>query len=160
MGNVQSESVHYLPKNRFRLRFDGETMGEFESANGINASEIGVMEIHGGESNIVSAQSAGKKKWEPLVLTQGAMAPDSPMFAWYDQVVDASGQGGDPDPEYKRIVELDQLDRDGSPVITWTYYEAFPTKLSEGDFDAKANEFRMVSTTITFKYLKRGPAQT
>ncbi len=159
MGNAQAETYHYLPKNRFRLRFDGEVLGEFTTANGINAGEFAKMEIHTGESNVAAAQSPGKKKFDDLVLTKGATL-DEKLYAWWLQVGDEAGQNGDIDPQYKRTVELDQLDRDGTPLITWTYYEAFPVKFNEGDFDANASEFRMVSVTIAYRYNHRKVAQT
>jgi phage tail-like protein len=159
MGNVQAETEHYLPANRFRIRVDGDNYGEFESADNINASEFGVMETHGGGSNIVLAQSAGKKKWEDLVLTRGASL-NTKLLEWYELVGDESGENGDVDPQYKKIVELDQLDRDGTALITWVYYEAWPFKFSEGKFDAKTNEFRIESVTIKFRYNQRGPAQS
>ncbi|RTL06451.1 phage tail protein [Candidatus Dependentiae bacterium] len=148
--NVQAESIHYLPKNRFRIRVDGESYGEFVTAGPINESEFGVMEINTGEQNGVAAQSAGKKKWSPLVLTQGATR-DTKLSDWYDLIGNPDGINGEVDPKYKKTMELDQLDRDGNAVMTWVYTEAWPSKFSEGDFDGNANEFRIVSVTITFK---------
>lgn len=154
MGNAQAESVHYLPKNRFRIRVDGESYGEFITADPINSSEFGIMEIHTGDQNGVAAQSAGKKKFEPLVLTQGS-TKDSKLIDWYDIIGDPDGVNGEVDPNYKKTMELDQLDRDGNPVLTWVYTEAWPSKLSEGGFDANANEYRINSCTITFKRCRR-----
>lgn len=154
MPNPQAESVHYLPKNRFRLRFDGETLAEFTTANGIRRAEFAVLELHTGDQNGVAAQSAGKKKHEPLVLTEGATTTTK-LGDWFDEIGNADGVNGAADPKYKKTLELDQLDRDGQPLITWVYTEAWPSKFDEGDFDAAANEFRMVSTTITFKRVRR-----
>lgn len=153
MGNVQSQSVIYLPANRFRVRIDGQNVGEFEDAEGFDDVEIGVLEIHTGDGGVVASQSAGKPKYPACKLTKGAVpiAQDY-LKQWVKQIVSAGGQNGDVDPNYKKIVTIDQLNRDGTPVTTWTLYEAWPSKYSGGKFDAKSNEYRHVSCELTYRY--------
>lgn len=159
MGNIASQPVVYQPSNRFRVSFDGQSYGEFAEAEGFDDFEIGVMSIDTGDSNVVASQSAGKKKYSPLKLTKGAVSADKEFLRqWADQIVDASGQNGAVDPAYKKNITLDQLDRAGNPVHTWTMFESFISKFSGGKFDAKSNEFRMVSVELTYRYNQVVPA--
>jgi phage tail-like protein len=159
MGNIFSQPVQYLPAHRFVVQFDGQTVGQFEEAEGFDDFEIGVLEINTGDTNVVAAQSAGKKKYKPLKLTKGAIPADQDQLrTWADQIVDASGQNGDVDPNYKKNVTVQQLDRDGSPVMTYTCFEAFISSWSGGKFDAKSNEYRRVSLELTYRYNQVVPA--
>jgi phage tail-like protein len=159
MPNIQSQPVIYLPASRYAVAFGGQTVGVFSEVDGLDDFEIGVMEINTGDTNVVASQSAGKKKYSPLKLTKGAVASGNEYLrTWANQIVDASGMNGAVDPQYKQIVTVTQLNRDGSPVDVWTYYEAFLSKYSGGKFDAKANEYRMVSCEITFRYNMLAPA--
>jgi phage tail-like protein len=153
MGNVQSASVIYQPANRFRVRIDGQNVGEFEDAEGFDDVEIGVMEINTGDNAVVASQSAGKPKYPVCKLTKGAVkAAQDYLRQWVKQIVTSGNGNGDVDPAYKKIVSLDQLDRSGNPVTTFTLYEAWPSKYSGGKFDAKSNEYRRVSCDLTYRY--------
>jgi phage tail-like protein len=157
--NIQSEPVHYLPANRFSVAFGGNTVGTFAKVENVDKFTIGVMEIDTGDTNVVASQSAGKKKYTALKLTQGAVAyGNNYLRQWADQIVDGSGQNGAVDPAYKQIVTVNQLDRDGSVVDTWTYYESFISDYDGGTFDAAANEYRKVMVEITFRYNSNDPA--
>ena len=153
MGNVQSASVIYQPANRFRVRIDGNSVGEFEDAEGFDDVEVGVLEINTGEGAVVASQSAGKPKFPVAKFTKGAVLVGQDFFRqWMKQIVAAGGQNGDVDPNYKKIVTVDQLDRSGLPVTTWTLYEAWISKYSGGKFDAKSNEYRRVMVELTYRY--------
>jgi phage tail-like protein len=142
----------YSPKFAFRVVIDGEDYGSFVTASPLNESEVTPMEINSGTSLVVANQSPGKVKWTPVVLTQGA-SKNAKMREWYHEVVALGGASGAPAEQVKKLVRIEQLDRDMTTVLeTFTHYEAWPSKYSDGDFDAGASEFRIKSVTLTFRY--------
>lgn len=162
MGNVQSESVSYLPDNSFRVIIDGgDDAGTFSKAGPLFKWKADAIEIRTGTSFTKEADEPGNVTFEDLVLEQG-MSTNQRLAQMADEVINNGGQSGNNSPSYKHIVRVEQLDRDKTTVLmSYTYEKAWVISYDEGSFDADSNKFRIRSCTIRFigKPIKKIGAQ-
>ena len=82
------------------------------------------------------------------------------LYQWFLQVADGAsfgsgpvpaGQGaGLPDPQYKRMLDLVQQDRDGTALRRWRLFNAWPQKFTAGEWDNDTDEKVIEMVVLTF----------
>ncbi|WP_062056388.1 phage tail protein [Aquimarina longa] len=68
------------------------------------------------------ATSPGRQKFSQLTFKKGAFKNDTTFFDWANAVRT--------DPTAKRTIIVTLLDEQGQPAMTWTFPEAWPSKIS------------------------------
>lgn len=144
----------YHKKFNFTIEIDGLEIAWFESCSAIEG-EVGEVEQREGGSLVVANQSPGLYKTTPVTLKVGVTDNDE-LYNWWEEVVDAEANAGEPDDAYKKNVAVVQKDRDGSELKRWNLFEAWPKKFVAGEWDAKAEENTMEEITLVYRRFKKG----
>jgi phage tail-like protein len=95
----------------------------------------------GGDSNF-SAKVPGLTKWEPITLERGLSA-DTAFQEWMVLVnkYTKAGLGADEAVHaFRKNLNIEMYSLQNELVMTINVYNAWPSKLTIADFDAKANE--------------------
>jgi phage tail-like protein len=137
-------------KFKFVIEIDNVAHAGFNKCSELEA-EIGKIEYREGGS-LIPDKSPGLVTVSDLTLERGA-ANDDDLYNWWLQVVDIQANAGLKDPQYKRNLDIVQLDRDGDELRRWGVTGAWPTKFTAGDWDNDAEENvieKMIVTIDTF----------
>lgn len=153
---VVGKPRNYDKKFLFGIEIDGLEVAWFESCSSLEA-EVGVVEQHEGGSIVVADQAPGKVKYAPITLMVGA-TDNRELYDWWEQVIDAAANSGEPDDSYKKNLSIVQKDRDGTVKKRHNVFLAWPNKYVAGEWDAKAEENVIEQITLTYRYFKRGSA--
>jgi phage tail-like protein len=140
----------YHKKFLFSVEIDDCEVAWFESCSAIEA-ELGVVEQREGGKIVVADQSPGLLKTTPVTLTVGA-TDNRELWDWWEQIIDAAADSGEPDDSYKRNVAIVQRDRDGSEKRRYNLPKAWISKFKAAEWDAKAEENTMQEVTIVYPY--------
>lgn len=144
-------------KFKFVIEIDGVAYAGFQKCSELSA-EIAVIEHHEG-GTLVPDKSPGRVKVEDLTLERGA-TQDQDLWNWFktvvDQTADAGGSTGAQgagliEPDFKRSLDIVQLDRDGEELRRWSLTDAWPSKFVAGAWDNEADENVIESVKLTFK---------
>jgi phage tail-like protein len=95
----------------------------------------------GGDSNF-SAKVPGLTKWEPITLERGLSA-DTAFQDWMmlvNKYTKAGGQADEAVHAFRKNLNILMYSLQNELVMTINVYNAWPSKLTIADFDAKANE--------------------
>jgi len=151
-------------KFKFIVEIDLFTSAGFNKCSELS-SETAVIEYWEGGA-LIANKSPGRTTFEDITLERGA-AIDEDMLTWYEQVIDAAGQGslvpgsgagtGQIDPVFKRNLDIVQQDRDGATLKRWRVFQAWPTKYVAGEWDNDADEKTIQMVTLTFDLFVRIP---
>ena len=90
-----------------------------------------------------------------VTLERGAVAEDSDMYDWFEEVADYVTNTGLVQPQFKREFDIVERDRAGQPVQRWRCTEAWPKKFVAGEWDADASEKVVQSVTLSIRGFKR-----
>ena len=100
---------------------------------------------------LIPNKSPGLVSFADVTLERGATL-DRDIWDWMKQVADAAADAGLIDDDYKRTLDIVQLDRDGSELRRWRITNAWPVKFVGGDWDNEADENNIESVTLTYDY--------
>jgi phage tail-like protein len=100
---------------------------------------------------LIPNKSPGLVSFTDVTLERGATS-DRDMWDWMVEVANAAANSGLIDDEYKRNLDIVQLDRDGSELRRWRITNAWPMKLIAGEWDNEADENVIESVTLTYDY--------
>lgn len=134
-------------KFKFLVDIDGITSMKFQKCSELSA-EVAKVEYHEGGATIPD-KSPGRTTVSDVTLSRGATR-DNEMWLWFKQVSDMVAQTGEVDPQYKRTLDIVQLDRDGTELRRWTLSNAWPVKFVAGEWDNEADENVIEAVTLTF----------
>ncbi len=139
-GEVQS-NIWPLPKFYFSVAIDG-TEYPFQEVSGLE-TETQVLEYrHGNSKQYSTIKMPGIAKVGNVTLKKGVFAKDNNFWNWYSQIKMNT---------IKRItVVIKLLDENGSPTMTWTLQNAWPTKVTGTDLKSDGNEVAV--ETIEFAH--------
>ena len=100
----------------------------------------------GGDSNF-SAKVPGLTKWEPITLERGLSA-DTAFQEWMvlvNKYTKAGLQADEAVHAFRKNLNIEMYSLQNELVMTINVYNAWPSKLTIADFDAKANEIGRAS---------------
>lgn len=146
---VQTSPRTFHKKFKFLVEIDGFTNAGFQSCSELSAEAAKVEYYEGG--SLIPNKSPGRLTFTDVTLERGA-TNDLELYTWFKEVAYAASGGGLIDDEYKRDLDLVQLDRDNTELRRWSLIAAFPLKFVAGDWDNTADETVINSLTLTFDY--------
>jgi len=135
-------------KFKFIVEIDGLGSSAFRDCSEL-AAEIAKIDYHEGGA-LTSDPDPGRVTFSDVTLTRGATS-DHDLYDWFKEVVDAVANAGFVDPQFKRMVDVVQQERDGSELRRWRLHNAWPTKFSAGAWDNEADENTIESVTLAIK---------
>jgi phage tail-like protein len=139
----------YHKKFKFVVEVDGFSSAKFIRASGLEP-EIAITAHYEGGA-LIPDKSPARVTVPPVVLERGATA-DQEMYDWFVEVANIAANSGLVDPQYKRMVDIVQLDRDGTKLRRWRLHNAFPTKFVPGDWDNDSDDAVIESITLEYDY--------
>ena len=128
-------------KFKFMVKWDGQYVMAVHKVSSITKSIEAFDWRTGGDSNF-SAKVPGLTKWEPITLERGLSA-DLVFQQWMSQVntyTKAGGQSNEAVSNFRKNLVIEMYSLQNILVLTVNVYNAWPSKLTIADFDAKANE--------------------
>jgi phage tail-like protein len=91
----------------------------------------------------------------PDITLERGMSSDGGLYDWSQLVADAAQQSGLVEPEYKKTIDIVQIDRARKPRLRFRLYGAFPVGYVAGEWDNESSEFVIEKMTIAYDYFKR-----
>lgn len=147
---------------KFLIEIDGIISAGFNKMSELSVEAAKVEYYEGGA--LIPNKSPGRLTFSDVTLERGATF-DPDLLIWMETVGDAAivtsilpgaGAGaGLPDPFYKRTLDLVQKDRDGSTLLRWRLFNAWPQKYVAGEWDNDADEKVIEMVTLTYDSFSR-----
>jgi phage tail-like protein len=140
-----AKALTYDPYRKFKflVKWSGSTepVMAIHKVSSITKSIDAIDWRTGGDSNF-SAKVPGLTKWEAITLERGLSA-DTAFQDWMIKVnkyTTAGGTDGEAAHDFRKNLNILMYDLQNELVMTINVYNAWPSKLTIADFDAKANE--------------------
>jgi phage tail-like protein len=136
---------------RFRLAIDGFQRLAFAEVAGIDRSTEVVNYREGGDNTTVK-KSAGLTTFPDITLRRGQIINGTPggaqdFYDWAKQVFDVTTNGNA--ANYRKDIDIIQLDHAGAPVRKWRVREAFVVGFKPfSDMNGQTNENSMEELRI------------
>lgn len=133
----------------FKVNVDGITginEGSFQEVSGLNV-KISTKDIDEGGENRFVHRFPTPPKYENLVLKRG-MLIGSPLIAWAKNHFELFTFS-------PKVVNLNLLDEQGSPLSTWRFVNAYPVGLKISDFKAQENALVVETLELCFDYFTK-----
>lgn len=142
------------PRNfhkKFKFVVEIDTLGSaaFRSASELSVEAAKVEHSEGGV--LIPDKSPGRLTYSDVTLERGATL-DRELFDWFVEVADAAANAGLVEPNFKRMVDIVQLDRDGAELLRWRLHNAWVQKHVAGDWDNESDENVITSVTLTYDF--------
>lgn len=139
-------------KSAFLVEVPGFGKAVFQKCSELS-KETEVSSIREGGTLIPHKQPA-LMSFSDVTLERG-MAADASMYEWSEAVGDAAQNAGLTEPEYKKTVDIVQIDRARKPRLKFRLYGTFPIKYVAGEWDNESSEFVIEKMTLAYDYFKR-----
>lgn len=136
----------YYKKFAFVVEIEGVAFAGFQNCSELQAELAVIEQFEGGR--LTPNKSPGRVTVSDLTLERGATS-DRDLWDWFKKVVDMNANAGLVDDQFKRDLEIVQLDRDGTPLVRWAVYGSWPSTFVAGSWDNDADENVMESVTLT-----------
>lgn len=145
----------FLKQYQFLIECDRLGDAKFQKCGQLER-EIEVIEINEGGS-LYPLKDAGRLKFSHLTLTRGLAADDRDFEDWFNETAAAADDIGGVGDSYKANLDIVNLKRDNSPGLRWRLFNAWPVKLSIGEWDAAATDITIAELELAFDYAVRVP---
>ncbi len=113
--------------------------------------EIEIIEYAEGGS-LYNLKDAGRLKFSAVTLTRGLCAQDHDLEQWFTEAAAAGDDIGGIGDSYKANVDIVNLQRDNSAGMRWRLFNAWPSKLTIGEWDSTSTEVTVAELTLAFDY--------
>jgi phage tail-like protein len=143
-GEVQ-DNIWPLPKFYFSVLIDGDDSANFSEVNGLE-SETKVIEYrHGNNPIFYPIKMPGLGRVGNVTMRKGIFVNDNKFWDWYSQIK--------MNTILRKTVVINLLDETGTPKMTWTLNNAWPTKITGTDLKSEGNEVAIESIELAFETL-------
>ncbi len=144
-GEVQ-DNVWPLPKFYFTVTLGDDDSINFQEADGLE-SETQIIEYRHGNSPIFyPIKMPGLGRVGNVTLRKGIFVNDQRFWDWYAEIKMNTIE--------RRTVVVSLLDEEGTPKMTWTLNNAWPTKITGTDLKSEGNEVAVESLEVAFETLE------
>ena len=135
-GSAQSNEIWPLPAFYFEVTWDTTVM-RFQEVSGLDTEAQPIEYRHANSPLFSTIKMPGIKKFGNVTMKKGVVEADSMFWDWFKRV----GMN-----TIKRVpVTITLLDQAGTPAMTWTLANAWPTKISGTDLKSDGNEVAVES---------------
>lgn len=149
---VIGESKKRHSRFKFLVEIDGFGSAAFQSCTPPEA-EFGVQEYFEGGSLIPDKQP-GRLTYSDVTLERSAVSGDTDAYNWFVETANVAANAGLVSPQYKRNVDIVQLDRDNSELRRWTLFNAWARKFTAGEFDGTSDDVTLESVVLAYDYFE------
>ncbi len=128
----------------FRVEIEGLASARFKELDGI-VSETEVITF-GGTVDQVQRKRPGRNKWHDVTLKRG-YTNDPELWQWRKSVVDGRVE--------RRSGSIIICADDGSEIVRYNFFDAWPTKWTGMKLDSKGTETSIEELTLTVERIER-----
>jgi phage tail-like protein len=133
----------------FALNLEGMIAGYFTECTGIG-SEHDVVEhkVVDKQGHEIVRKIPGRLKWQDVTLKRGVTS-DLEIWKWRQSVIEGDMTSA------RQNISIQMLDRNYTPIATWHFQNAWPSKVTGPQFKADSNEFGIEEVTIVHEGMYR-----
>lgn len=147
--------ANYYPPVSFSFKVaiagnQAEVDASFQEVSGLSA-EVLLNELKEGGENRFVHQLPGQIRYQPLVLKRGLMLASSPLYDWCKSTLEFDFQ----DRIQPKDLQVQLLDENLRPLMSWSVVRAWPTKWTVADFKAEENAVAVETIELSFQRLSR-----
>jgi phage tail-like protein len=129
----------------FLVEIDGISRGAFQSVSGFDSS-IDIVEHREGGENTTTRKLPGLTKYSNITLKWG-ITDDRELYEWHRDAVLGNVQ--------RKNGSIVGLDRRGTEVMRWNFFNAWPSKYDAPDFNAEGNDVAIETLELAHEGLER-----
>lgn len=145
MSGETQDQVWPLPRFYFSVQLGEDSSVSFQEVDGLE-SETEVIEYRHGNSPIFyPIKMPGLGRVGNVTLRKGIFVNDQKFWDWYNEIKMNTIQ--------RRTVIINLLDDNGSPKMTWTLNNAWPTRITGAELDSLANAVAVESIELAYETL-------
>ena len=138
-----------LSSPMFSLDFQGSVAGYFTECAGLGSeSEVITQYVTGDKGMQVIKRIPGNMKYEDITLKRG-VTENLEIWEWRKQVEDGDVKSA------RKNGAITMYTQDLKPVAQWTFYNAWPVKVSGPQLSAGSNEVAVEELRITHEGMHR-----
>jgi phage tail-like protein len=145
MAGDKQGDVWPLPKFYFSVQLGDDDKVAFQEVSGLQTESKAIEYRHGNSKIFAPIKMPGMLSVGAVTLKKGIFVSDSKLFTWFSEIKMNLIK--------RRTVVINLLDEGGSPKITWTLNNAFPTKITGTDLKSTGNEVAVESIELAFETL-------
>jgi len=150
--SVLGEVKRFQHKYLFLVEIGDFDRAEFKSCSELSAEIAKIEHWEGG--SLIPYKEPGRITFTDVTLEAGVTISRE-LYDWFKEVADAVADSGYIVPEFKKDVDIVQLDRDRSRIRIWTLLNAWPTKFVAGEWNNEEDGVVIESVTLTYDIFRR-----
>jgi phage tail-like protein len=140
MAGEKQDNNWPLPKFYFMVDWGSTTNIPFQEVSGLDIEAQPISYRHGNSPVFSEINMPGIVKNSNVTMKKGVFVNDNSFWDWYNKIKMNTIE--------RQNVVIKLLDESGSPTMTWTLNNAWPTKISSTDLKSDANEVAVESIEI------------
>jgi phage tail-like protein len=129
----------------FLVEIDGITRAAFHDVSGFDSS-IDVVEHREGGENTTTRKLPGLTKYSNITLKWG-ITDDRQLYEWHRDAIRGN--------VLRKNGSIVGLDRKGTEVMRWNFFNAWPSKYNAPDFSAEGNDVAIETLELAHEGLER-----
>lgn len=145
MAGEAQDSNWPLPKFYFSVDWGSTTDIPFQEVSGLEIEAQPIEYRHGNSPVFSTINMPGIVKNNHVTMKKGVFVNDNTFWDWYNKIKMNTIE--------RQNVVIKLLDESGSPTMTWTLNNAWPSKISSTDLKSDANEVAVESIEISHEGL-------
>jgi phage tail-like protein len=146
---MPDDTSHWpLPKFYFSVEgFPGTPV--FQEVSGLDV-EAQIIEYRTSDSAVFSQMKMpGVRQVGNATLKKGVFVAGDDLWTWFTAIKMNTIE--------RSTITINLLDESGSPAMTWTLHNAFPTKLTGTDLESDGNEVAVETIELAFERIEVEP---
>jgi len=144
-GSAQG-SIWPLPKFYFKVDLGSQdSTVSFQEVSGLDTETQPIEYRHGDSKQFSTIKMPGIAKTGNVTLKKGVFVKDNNFWNWYNAIKMNTIK--------RETVTIQLLDESGSPTMTWTLSNAWPTKITGTDLKSDANEVAVETLELSHEGL-------
>ena len=144
-GPAPSQPIWPLPSFSFQVTWGSQSKIPFQEVSGLDTETQVIEYRHSNAPMYSTIKMPGSQKFGNVTLRRGVFVKDNSFWQWYSQITMNTMARSDV------VVQL--LDQKGSPTMTWTLRNAWPTKISAPTLQADGNQAAIESLEVAHQGL-------
>jgi len=145
MAGEKQGDVWPRPKFYFSVQLGDDDKMTFQEVSGLQTESKAIEYRHGNSKIFAPIKMPGMMSVGNVTLKKGIFVGDAKLFTWFTEIKMNLIK--------RRTVVISLLDEAGSPKVTWTLNNAFPTKITGTDLKSTGNEVAVESIELAFETL-------
>lgn len=140
------DNVWPVPKFYFRVRFGAlKATVLFQEVSGLDTETQVIEYRHQDHPGFSTVKMPGIAKTGNVTMKKGVFVKDHQFWDWFNQIKMNTIK--------RETVTIQLLDEQGSPLMTWTLQNAWPTKITSTDVKSDGNEVAVETIEIAHEGL-------